>query len=389
MQFITVHVVVVSVFMLSVSAANLTRVAVHRGKKSGGGEKGPPLGTEELAAVGKTVSPTQLGVYNSGQNQYYIEIGIGTPPQLFTVQVLTSSSNLWVPGFCSINTACIFRNGYYPSASSTSRASSYHNVITLSYGEGIVIGQPYFDTVTIGTLKISNVEFVVSSSEDAQFYIDIVPDGFIGLGLLQQAVGGITPIFNDMFAQKLVPANVFSIYLDSNTAGDSGGEILFGGSDKTRYTGNFTYAPVTPLSTYSWQISVSSLTANQVEYCSGGCQAFIDSGTSYLLFPTDVFDTFATNLTNAGVLNIGGQLYACCASVDELPDITFVISGVSFTIPSSAYMTQVTEGNYPLCQLEIGSFAAQFFILGDVFMRQYYIEFDVGKNRVGIAPLAK
>jgi pepsin A len=59
-----------------------------------------------------------------------------------------------------------------------------------------------------------------------------------------------------MILQKLLPQNVFSVYL-SNQENDDSSAILFGGTDTQYYTGSFQYAKVI-LPSY-WLVSMDSI----------------------------------------------------------------------------------------------------------------------------------
>uniref|UniRef100_A0A8D2I6B5 Pepsinogen C n=1 Tax=Urocitellus parryii TaxID=9999 RepID=A0A8D2I6B5_UROPR len=86
-----------------------------------------------------------------------------------------------------------------------------------------------------------------------------------------------------------------------------------------------------------------------------------------------------------------------CNDVQNLPTFTFIINGVQFPLPPSAYILNVSPGpwgwnGYCLVGLEatyVSSANGQpFWILGDVFLRSYYSVFDMANNRVGFATAA-
>jgi phytepsin len=238
----------------------------------------PPLA--QHAGFGKT-GPVVLKNFEDAQ--YFIEIEIGTPPQVFQVVPDTGSSNLWVPSKkCDkTNIACKLHK-QYDSASSTSYVAN-GTTYSIRYGSGACSGFMSNDLVSVGGLA-AKVDFAEVTKEPGVAFIAAKFDGILGLGFSSIAVNHATPWWYHVVDQKLVDAPVFAFYLNRKAGGD--GELLFGGVDEAHYTGNFTYVPLTN-ETY-WEFAMDGVSVGGEQFCKGGCKAIADSGTSLLAGPADV-----------------------------------------------------------------------------------------------------
>ncbi|KAL7991990.1 hypothetical protein Chor_016246 [Crotalus horridus] len=92
---------------------------------------------------------------------------------------------------------------------------------------------------------------------------------------------------------------------------------------------------------------------------------------------TPVFD----NMMSEGLYIVN------CNAINQLPDIVFTINGIEYPVPASAYIRQFQS--YCQSGFQDIPFQADFWILGDIFIRQYYCVFDRANNQVGLAPIAQ
>ncbi|XP_075404152.1 pepsin A [Tenrec ecaudatus] len=314
--------------------------------------------------------------------EYFGTIAIGTPPQEFTVIFDTGSSNLWVPSIYCSSPACSNHNRFNPQKSSTYQATS--QTVSIAYGTGSMTGILGYDTVQVAGIADTNQIFGLSQTEPGSFLYYSPFDGILGLAYPNIASSGATPVFDNMWNQGLVPQDLFSVYLSAND--QSGSVVMFGGIDSSYYTGNLNWVPLS--SEGYWQITVDSITMNGESIaCNGGCQAIVDTGTSLLSGPSNAITNIQSYI--GASQNSNGQMVVSCSAINNLPNIVFTINGVQYPLPPSAYILQSQQGCISGFQgMNIPTASGELWILGDVFIRQYFAVFDRANNQVGLAPVA-
>ncbi|KAK5872409.1 hypothetical protein PBY51_013116 [Eleginops maclovinus] len=301
---------------------------------------------------------------------YYGEIAIGTPPQVFKVLFDTGSSDLWVPSTSCNSSACDIHLKFSSSASSTFQAGT--NTFHISYISGYASGTTGYDIVQVNNLYVDHQIFGLTDTE-ADFLGFVPWDGILGLAFPGLSLEGGTPIFYNMWNQGKIPQDMFSMYLSSSVEGSM---LILGGTDSDYYAGSLNWIPVNGATNY-WNIKIQSITINgNTVACSGGCEAVVDSGTSYIIGPSK--DIGNINGWLGASTDQFGETFVSCSNMNILPEIMFNINGYNFALPPSAYIIQSSSS----CRTGFGSGT---WILGEVFMRQYYTAFDIGNNRVGFA----
>ncbi|XP_057864983.2 aspartic proteinase A1 isoform X2 [Cryptomeria japonica] len=264
----------------------------------------------------KSDASDYISLKNYLDAQYYGEIGIGTPAQIFKVIFDTGSSNLWVPSSkCYFSLACYFHPKFQASLSSTYEEDG--KSCDIQYGSGSISGFLSKDHVTVGDLVVKNQVFTETKNEPGTFSVAKF-DGILGLGFPEISADEVVPVWYNMVYQGLVQDPVFSIWMNKNADEEDGGEIVFGGVDTEHFKGNHTYVPVTRKGYWQFNMGDFLISGESTGFCAGGCAAIADSGTSLLVGPMGIVTQINHAIGASGIVS-----QECKTVISQYGDMMF------------------------------------------------------------------
>ena len=149
-------------------------------------------------------------------------------------------------------------------------------------------------------------------------------------------------------------------------------------TDDARYSGEIAWVPLS-VPKY-WQIDIGNVQSGP--FSSGPTSGIVDSGTSLITGPTT--DIARIALAAGAAPNILGQYTIDCGEASSIPDLVFTVDSVAFSVPGRDLVIQ-SGGTCLFAMMAMDIPSGPEWILGDVFMRKYYTNFDYGGQRVGFA----
>jgi len=322
--------------------------------------------------------------------QYYGSIMIGAPPQIFRVVFDTGSGQLLIPGDC-VGPACARHRKYYANQSQTSMQIGSMNdplkppendltrdTTSVSFASGDSTGVIVRDQVCVGMFGCAKCDFVASTEESDDPFYNATWDGIFGLS--PKGVNGIGEfsIVKQLKAQNAIAAPLFAVFLGRNVNDPS--EITFGAYKEQRTQKPIQWVALS--STDNWQIHLDDVVLDGASqnFCVGGCDAVLDTGSSLLMGPQDMVEALEKKLSEATT---------DCRDLSKLPKLGFMVGGESLELTPEDYM-DISENNCLFAMTAVDApGTGPVIVLGMPFLRRHYTVFDMGSDgtpRLGFAP---
>jgi len=402
--------------------------------------------SEVMPMVYPAVSGAQTSKYGSlhlygNTKEYFITISVGSPAQIFTLQLDTGSAITALPsggctdcyhyntpynssisstssvfsctdprctsGTCNPDNTCNFRVGYgdgsYIQGNLVSDVMGLPSAYTVNNGlEG---SGPTVNTVTSTLFPNTPIVFGAITDQSSGFQF-LAVDGIMGLafgGSSLSCVPNCASLVFDQIVQKYNIPDIFAIALkpisNTTTYNQVGGSISFGGIDaaflgpNTVYWTDVTAKPYYQVLLGDITIGGHSIGASIDDFGS----TIVDSGTTFTIVPPKIFSAIQSVMQQnychlpfvCGPSNMFTNMSCVNSSLIDLskfPDFTFFLDGVKVVMKPDQYLleTQLSNGDMVNCLSVIAGSRSKTF-LGDSFMMGAYIIFDRQSTRVGFA----
>jgi hypothetical protein len=317
---------------------------------------------------------------------YIAAVGVGSPATTYYLIVDTGSSNTWV----GADTAYV----------KTSTSVDTGEPVAVTYGSGSFSGTEYLDTVTLGTgLTITSQSIGVAARSTGFTGVD----GILGIGPLDLTEGTLTDepnttiptVTDNLYSEGTISEIVVGVSFEPTTSeSDANGELTFGGTDATKYTGAIAYTPLTTTypASYYWGIN-ESITYGSTTILAETA-GIVDTGTTLILIASNAYSLYQS-ATGATEDRTTGLLRITTAKYDVLEDLNFNIGSNTYALTPNGQiwpraLNTYIGGSSSYIYLIVSSIGAPSgegldFINGYTFLERFYSVFDTTNSQVGFA----
>lgn len=185
--------------------------------------------------------------------------------------------------------------------------------------------------------------------------------------------------------QGVIKQAIFSIFLTDKKNSQEESKLIIGGYNVKKYGkgGSISYVNVYYWTGY-WLIPLNSIKVGKEFIPRTSMSAIVDTGTSYVLSPNEEIVEIMYWVSKHGSCALIYDSLVCSCEDDDwktrFPDIEFGIGDHTFVLKPRFYF----EYHKKQCTLLIKSLGRKnYWILGDVFLRNYYTIFDMEIHRIG------
>jgi len=213
--------------------------------------------------------------------------------------------------------------------------------------------------------------------------------------LIPDSGSAVPTVTDNLFSQGSIPSHLVSVSFEPTTKDPNpNGELTFGGTDSSKFTGNITFVPITttqPASEF-WGIDQSVAFGNQTILASTA--GIVDTGTTLTLLASDAFAAYQT-ATGAVLDDNTGLLKVTQKQFNSLQSLFFNIGGTTFELTPNAQLwpralnTDIggTANGIYLIVSDLGTPSGEGFdfVNGMTFLERHFSVFDTAGSRVGLA----
>lgn len=332
---------------------------------------------------------------------------LGTPPQSFSVQLDTGSSDIWIPSVdsnvCEQSPEACQQLGAYDGTKSSTFVEVGQNAFQISYEDNSGVTGDYInETLAIGKTVITNMTMGLATQATRAF-------GIMGIGfdadesIAEQSPNEIYPnVIAQLKAQGFIHTLAYSLWLndlDSNT-----GSILFGGIDTAKFSGEMIVLPIQPSSNSSYTDFTVALSSVSVKDATGNTAfsqanlalpVILDSGTTATYLPDNIINPIISGVGATNDADFG--LVIPCELAASSATFNFGFGGnggPSIQVSFGEFVTDIflDDGNQPtfkdggtVCGFGIMSSGTGPILFGDTFLRSAYVVYDLTNDQIGMA----